>query len=68
MINSIFSDEISFLNSQRLELIPSDVRTRCDSEDVLDADFGNSNAATFSGQDRDAIFGMLEHVKMHLSF
>ena len=32
--------------------------TRSNSEDVLNAEFGNSNGATFSGQDQDAISGI----------
>ena len=42
MMNSIFSDEISCLNSQRLGLISNEVWTRANSENVLNADFENS--------------------------
>ena len=56
MMNSIFSDGISCLNLKRL--ISSEVWPRSDAKNVLNADFGNSNGATFFGQDQDAILIM----------
>ena len=58
MMSSVSSDEFSSPNLQKLGLISSKVWAWSDSEDVLNAHFRNSYAATLSGQDRDAILEM----------